>query len=170
MPEHDPYTYAATGIVGGAPTGFGGAATQPMRQQQTGGPLAYPTAQQYPVQLYDQPYNGGVFGRQVGQQEAYNMQDLAIPAEMPRRPGSAGTGHDTLPGIAGVGAQSNNSGAGAGASAGAGDSRSTAFSALVGAAGLAGSVGAAAATAFRNRREYPQWSFRMWVTDGLIAR
>ena len=98
------------------------------------------------------------------------MQDLAIPAEMPRRPGSAGTGHDTLPGIAGVGAQSNNSGAGAGAGAGAGDSRNTAFSALVGAAGLAGSVGAAAATAFRNRREYPQWNFRMWVTDGLIAR
>lgn len=137
-----------------------------MRQQQTGGPLAYPTAQQYPVQLYDQPYNGGVFGRQVGQQEAYNMQDLSIPAEMPRRPGSAGTGHDTLPGIAGVGAQSNNSGAGAGA----GDSRNTAFSALVGAAGLAGSAGAAAAAAFRSRRECPQWSFWVWVTDELIAR
>ena len=87
------------------------------------------------------------------------MQDLAIPLEMPRRPGSAGTGHDTLPGIAGVGTQSNisgsgaGSGAGAGAGAGAGDSRTSGFSALVGAAGLAGSAGAAAAAAFRNRRE-----------------
>ena len=106
------------------------------------------------------------------------MQDLAIPLEMPRRPGSAGTGHDTLPGIAGVGTQGNisgsgsgaGSGAGSGTGAGAGDSRTSGFSALVGAAGLAGSAGAAAAAAFRNRREYSQWYLWVWVTDELIAR
>jgi hypothetical protein len=122
-----------------------------MRQQQTGPPLAYPTAQQYPVQLYDQPYNGGVFGRQLGQQETYNMQDLSVPTDMPRRPGSAGTGADTLPGIAGVGTQGSTSGAGAGAGVGAGGN--TGLSALVGAAGLTGSAGAAAAASFHNRRE-----------------
>ncbi len=100
------------------------------------------------------------------------MQDLAIPLEMPRRPGSAGTGHDTLPGIAGVGTQGNISGSGSGSGSGAsaGDSRNTGFSALVGAAGLAGSAGAAAAAAFRNRREYSQWCLPVWVTDELIAR
>jgi hypothetical protein len=144
MPEHDPYVYAAAGIIGGGPGGFG-AQGQPMHQQPTGGPLAYPTTQQFPIQPYEQPYNGGVFGRQGGQQEAYNMQDLGIPADMPRRPGSSGTGNDTLPGIAGVGTQGSGSGAG---------SRNSGFSALVGAAGLTGGA-AAAAAAFRNRREYP---------------
>lgn len=126
-----------------------------MRQPQTGAPLAYPTTQQYPIQPYDQPYNGGVFGRQVGQQEVYNMQDLGIPADMSRRPGSAGTGHDTLPGIAGVGTQ----GSASGPVPGPGPGRDIGFSALVGAAGLAGSAGAAAAAAFRDRRGSSQQSY-----------
>ena len=76
------------------------------------------------------------------------MQDLGVPADMPRRPGSAGTGHDTLPGLAGVGTQGSTS------SPGPGPGRNSGLSALVGAAGLAGSIGAAAA--FRNLREFPQ--------------
>ena len=148
LAEHDPYSYAAAGVVGGGPGAFG-APAQPMRQQQPNTMLAYPTAQQYPVQSYDQPYNGGIFGRQGGQLEAYNMQDLSIPADMPRRPGSAGTGHDTLPGIAGVGAPGSTPGPGPGP----GPGRNTGLSALVGAAGLASSVGSPNA-AFHNRREF----------------
>lgn len=143
--EHDPYVYAAAGVVGSGPGGFG-APAQPMRQPQTGGPLAYPTAQQYPVQLFDQPHNGGVFGRQAGPQETYTLRDLGIPGDMARRPGSAGTGHDTLPGIAGVGTQ--------GSVPSPGPSRNSGFSALVGAAGLAGNAGAGAGAAYRNQREY----------------
>lgn len=145
MAEHDPYGYAAAGVVGSGPGAFG-APPQPMRQQQTGGPLAYPTAQQYPVQPFDQPHTGGVFGRQVGHQEVYTLQDFGIPADIPRRPGSASTGHGSLPGIAGVGTQGSVSGASAGAG------RSNGMAALVGAAGLAGSAGAAAA--YRNQRKY----------------
>jgi hypothetical protein len=153
MVEHDPYVYAATGVVGGGPGGFG-ASAQPMHQQQTGGPLAFPTAQPYPTQSYNQPYNGGVFGRQAGQQEAYNMQELGVPADLPLRPGSSGTGHDTLPGIAGVGSRGSVTGPGPGPGPGPGGN--TAFSALVGAAGLVGGAGAAAA--YRNQREYAQSS------------
>src|SRR5258708_31316999 len=98
MTEHDPYGYVAPGIVGGGrgPGGFG-APAHPMRKQQTSGPIAYPSAQQYASQPYNQPYNGGIFGHQSGQ-EAYNMQDLGNPTDLPPRPGSAGTGHGTLPG------------------------------------------------------------------------
>ena len=84
------------------------------------------------------------------------MQDLGIPADVPRRPGSAGTGHDTLPGIAGVGAPGSvtSPGPGPGQSA----ARGNGLSALVGAAGLTGGAVAAAAAAaagatYRNQRE-----------------
>lgn len=154
MAEPEPYTFAAVGNAGDL-GGFG-APMQPMRQQQTtSGPLAYPNP--YPgVQLSDQPYNGPAFRRQTGQQEVYSMQDLGIPADVPRRPGSAGTGHDTLPGIAGVGAPGSvtSPGPGPGQSA----ARGNGLSALVGAAGLTGGAVAAAAAAaagatYRNQRE-----------------
>jgi len=159
MAEHDPYVYAAAGVVGSGPGGFG-APVQPMRQQQTGGPLAYPTAQQYPVQPFDQSYD--VFGRQAGHQEVYNLQDIGIPAGMSRRPGTSGTGHDTLPGIAGVGTQGSVSGNGAG--------RNNGIAALVGAAGLASNGDSGSGSVYRNRRTYTTLELLMWVTDELIAR
>jgi hypothetical protein len=158
MAEHDPYVFAATGVVGGRPGAFGAPAQPPMHQQQTGAPLAYPTLppqqlQHAPVEPYDQPYNGGVFGRQGPPGEAYTMQALGHPLDgPPRRPGSAGTGHDTLPGIAGVGSAGGGSGSG-GADPGAGPPNQG-FASLAAAAGLAG-----AAAAYRNQRECIQQAY-----------